>query len=89
MIHKRPRHFEFARQFGGQRLDPKRFSGVVAGVEDVHAYFFRERERPVRPFPGDKRVHSFAGGLFQFAARAASDHADAVTDRRATRQQFW
>src|SRR5439155_26950980 len=82
MINKTPRHLESFCQFSRQRFDAKRFRRVMAPIQDIQAEFFGEGKRPVRTFSRDEGIDSFGGSAFQLAARAASDDADAFTNRR-------
>lgn len=86
MVEEDPGQFEFAAECCGQGFDAESLRGVVAGVENIEAQFFRERVGPVRAFAGDEGIHAFGGGLFQVAARAAGHDADAPAYFRSARQ---
>ena len=87
MINKRPGHFELSRKMGSQRLYTKGLSRVVAAVKYVHAEFFRQGKRPMRPFAGDECVHAVPRGLLQFTARPAGHDANATAQNRPARRQ--
>src|ERR1700677_4145323 len=80
MVQENPRHLEPARKFRGERLDAESLGGVMAAVKDVHPQFLRHGTSPMAAFTGDKCVHAFGGGKFQFVSRAAGDHADLAAD---------
>src|SRR5690348_12777608 len=63
-----------------QCLHSKCFRRVMAAVEDVDAELLRQRVSPMRALAGDKCVHTFIGGQFQIATRAAGYDADTPTD---------
>ena len=91
MIRECPGRFELLRQFGREGFDAKRFRGVMAAVEYVHAQILGQRIGPVRPFSGNKRVHPFGSGLLQAVAvaGAARHHADIFTIFPPARNQQW
>ena len=56
----------------------------MAAVKNIQSQILRQRISPVRAFAGDERVHAFARGQFQIAARAAGDNPDFLADAFAT-----
>src|ERR1051325_6422859 len=88
MMDECPGYFELFRKVRRQGLHTKCLGRIVAPVKHVHPEVLRQRKGPMRPLPGDERVHSFAGGLLQFAARAAGDDANPTANLRPGSQQL-
>ena len=87
MVHEAPRNLEPFRDFRRERFHPERFRRVVAAIKNVNAQFLGQSVGPVRPFAGDKCIHTFARRHLQLAAGAAGHDTNTTANPVATRNE--
>ena len=70
---------------GGESLNAEGFGRVVAGIEEVHAEFFRQGVGVMRAFPAEEGVASQICSLRDFGAGTSAADADLANALRSTR----
>src|SRR5438105_1131411 len=83
VIQEHPGYVELFQKVLGQRLDTKRFGGVVAGIEDIQPQLFRVEKRPVWPLAGHIRVETRRSHLRNHRSTGSGHDPDALHTLRA------